>query len=543
MSEITVPDLPDSTATRAPIAPVAFDGTPLTIEDVVALARREATAVLSDAPDFRARITRGMAFLDQLLEEDGRIYGVTTGYGDSCETAVPVDRAWELPVHLYTFHGCGLGRLLDAEETRAVLAARLASLCQGYSAVSPGLLEQLAAFLAHDVLPCIPAEGSVGASGDLTPLSYVAAALCGERDVVYAGRRQPAAEALAAIGREPLRLRPKEALAIMNGTAVMTGLACLAWARAANVAALSATLTAGAVVAIDGNPYHYDETLFRAKPHPGQTRAAARIRTLLGGSRAPRHASRLQDRYSLRCAPHVIGVLEDALDWSRTWIETELNSANDNPLVDPDENRVLHGGHFYGGHIALAMDALKTAVASVADLMDRQLATLVDTRYNNGLPANLSGAVGDEAPLNHGLKAVQIGASAWTAEALKQTMPATAFSRSTECHNQDKVSMGTIASRDCLRVLELTEQVAAGMLVAVRQAIGLRLRYWDATSADATTADATGTRTGTPTEASVPAPLQSFVSRLEAAIPLLERDRALEPELRALLAQIRAGQW
>ncbi len=501
--------------------PVVFDGTPLTIEAVTTLAHRRAGALLSDAPAFRARITRGMAFLDRLLQEDGRVYGVTTGYGDSCETTVPVARAYELPVHLYTFHGCGLGRLLDADETRAVLAARLASLCQGYSAVSPALLEQLAAFLAHDVLPCIPAEGSVGASGDLTPLSYVAAALCGEREVVYQGRRQPAAEALAAIGREPLRLRPKEALAIMNGTAVMTGLACLAWQRAANLAKLAATLTAAAVAAVDGNPYHYDAALFDAKPHPGQKRAAQRIRQLLGDTRAPRHANRLQDRYSLRCAPHVIGVLEDALDWSRRWIETELNSANDNPLVEPDEERLLHGGHFYGGHIAFAMDALKTAVASVADLTDRQLATLVDPRYNNGLPANLSGATGADAPLNHGLKAVQIGASAWTAEALKHTMPATAFSRSTECHNQDKVSMGTIASRDCLRVLDLSEQVAAAMLVAVRQGIALRLR----------------------TGYTLPQRLRPLAERLEAEIPLIVQDRALEPELRRLLQEVREAKW
>lgn len=501
--------------------PVVFDGTPLTIGDVMDLAQRCATPVLSTAPAFRARIEKGMAFLDQLLKEDGRIYGVTTGYGDSCETAIPVGRAHELPARLYTFHGCGLGRLLDADQTRAVLATRLASLCQGYSAVSPALLEQLTAFLAHDVLPCIPAEGSVGASGDLTPLSYVAAALCGERDVVYQGRRQPAGEALAAIGRERLRLRPKEALAIMNGTAVMTALACLAWQRAAGLARLASTLTAGAVAALDGNPYHFDATLFEAKPHPGQKRAAQRIRQLLGDAQAPRHAKRLQDRYSLRCAPHVIGVLEDALEWSKTWIETELNSANDNPLVDPDEERLLHGGHFYGGHIALAMDALKTAVASVADLMDRQLATLVDTRYNNGLPANLSGATGPDAGLNHGLKALQIGASAWTAEALKLTMPATAFSRSTECHNQDKVSMGTIASRDCLRVLELSEQVAAAMLVAVRQGVALRLR----------------------TGYALPAALQPFVDKLDAAIPLIGRDRALEAELRMLLQEIRESKW
>lgn len=512
---------PGGACSSASAPAIVFDGSRLTIEDVVALARRDAAPVLSEATAFRDRIERGMAFLDRLLAEEGRIYGVTTGYGDSCGVEVPVSLAGELPAHLYTFHGCGLGRILEPEETRAVLAARLASLCQGYSAVSPALLEQLAALLAHDVLPNIPAEGSVGASGDLTPLSYVAAVLCGERDVVFGGHPMAAAEALAAIGRVPLRLRPKEALAIMNGTAVMTGLACLAWQRAADLARLASAITACSVVATDGNPYHFDAALSEAKPHPGQTRAAAAIREWLGDVRAPRHSHRLQDRYSLRCAPHVIGVLEDALDWSRRWIETELNSANDNPLVEPDEERVLHGGHFYGGHIAFAMDALKMAVASVADLLDRQLATLVDPRFNHGLPANLSGASGSKACLHHGLKAVQIGVSAWTAEALKHTMPAASFSRSTECHNQDKVSMGTIAARDCVRVLELSEQVAAAMLIAVRQAIALRVRLGGV----------------------VPSPLEPMVSRLDARIPFIEADRALDRELVALVAEIRQGEW
>jgi histidine ammonia-lyase len=175
----------------------------------------------------------------------------------------------------------------------------------------------------------------------------------------------------------------------------------------------------------------------------------------------------------------VIGVLHDALTWMESWIEIELNSANDNPIIDADGERVLHGGHFYGGHIAFAMDSLKTAVANVADLLDRQLALLVDPRFSSGLPANLSGATGERASINHGLKALQIGASAWAAEALKHTMPASVFSRSTECHNQDKVSMGTIAARDCLRVLELSEQVVAALLVAARQGVWLRGRQTD----------------------------------------------------------------
>ncbi len=502
-------------------SPVRFGAAPLTIEDVTALARRERPARLSDDAAFRARIARGAAFLDRLLDTDGVIYGVTTGYGDSCTVNIPPALVAELPHHLFAYHGCGLGRFLDPRETRAVLAARLASLAHGMSGVSVDLLEGLEALLRHDVLPLIPAEGSVGASGDLTPLSYVAAALCGEREVMHRGERRRAAAALADIGRAPLRLRPKEGLAIMNGTAVMTALACLAFERADYLSRLATRLTAFNVFANAGNAHHFDAVLFAAKPHPGQMRVARRLRADLGDEAAPRNEHRLQDRYSLRCAPHVIGVLEDALPMLRQFIETELNSANDNPLVDPDAERILHGGHFYGGHIAFAMDAMKNAVANLADLLDRQLALLVDARYNHGLPANLSAVTGARAPINHGLKALQISVSAWTAEALKLTMPASVFSRSTECHNQDKVSMGTIAARDALRVIELTEQVIAAMLIAARQATSLR--------------EGLGT--------AMPAALAPMHADLAARIALVEEDRALDGELRALIADVRERRW
>ncbi len=191
-------------------------------------------------------------------------------------------------------------------------------------------------------------------------------------------------------------------------------------------------LTAFNVLASDGNAHHFDEMLFAAKPHPGQMQIAARLRQDLHSDRPPRNEQRLQDRYSLRCAPHVIGVVQDALPFFRQLIETELNSANDNPLIDVEGERILHGGHFYGGHIAFAMDALKNTIANLADLLDRQMALVVDARFNHGLPANLSAATGERAAINHGLKALQISVSAWTAEALKQTMPASVFSRSTE---------------------------------------------------------------------------------------------------------------
>ncbi|MEG0343682.1 MAG: aromatic amino acid ammonia-lyase, partial [Acinetobacter sp.] len=206
-----------------------------------------------------------------------------------------------------------------------------------------------------------------------------------------------------------------------------------------------------------------------------QQNIAAQLRTWLNSEVQTEHQSpRLQDRYSLRCAPHVIGVFEDSKIWLRQFIENELNSSNDNPLIDPVNLRVLHGGHFYGGHIAQAMDSLKIMIANIADLMDRQLAQLVDHKMNHGLPRNLTGSSQERLPLNHGFKAVQIGVSAWTAEALKQTIAASIFSRSTECHNQDKVSMGTIAARDASRVILLTEQVMAALCCAAVQAIQLR---------------------------------------------------------------------
>ncbi|WP_028238180.1 HAL/PAL/TAL family ammonia-lyase [Stutzerimonas azotifigens] len=503
--------------------PVIFGDNHLRIEDVLAVAEQRRPARLPGDPAFRTRIARGAEFLDTLLDREGVIYGVTTGYGDSCVVAVPLQQVEALPRHLYTFHGCGLGRLLEPEATRAVLAARLRSLTHGVSGVRFELVERLQQFLAHDLLPLIPEEGSVGASGDLTPLSYVAATLSGEREVLFRGERRSAAEVHRELGWEPLVLRPKEALALMNGTAVMTGLACLAYARADYLLQLATRISALNLVALEGNPEHFDERLFAAKPHPGQAQVAAWLRQDLAidGPTPPLH--RLQDRYSLRCAPHVLGVLADSLGLLRQFIETELNSANDNPIIDAENERVLHGGHFYGGHIAFAMDSLKNLVGNLADLLDRQLALLVDQRYNHGLPSNLSGAPAETAMINHGFKAVQIGASAWTAEALKNTLPASVFSRSTECHNQDKVSMGTIAARDALRSLELAEQVAAATLLAANQGVWLRQRE-------------AGARP-------LPEPLAAMRAQLAADFPPVVEDRALEGELRLCLARIRARAW
>ncbi len=298
----------------------------------------------------------------------------------------------------------------------------------------------------------------------------------------------------------------------MNGTSVMTALACLSVERAARLARWACSITAMTVRAIAGNPRHFERAIFELKPHPGTRRAAEWIREDLEPIAGLRPV-RLQDVYSVRCAPHVIGVLLDALAFARQVVEIELNSVNDNPIVDPDTGAVLHGGNFYGGHVAFAMDGLKSAVASVADLLDRQMQLLCAPSTSGGLPENLSPNGGG----NHGFKAMGISTSALTAEALKLTMPAASFSRSTESNNQDKVSMGTIAARDCRRILELSETVAAIVLLADCQ--GLELR-----------GDAGGGRTRE---------LRELVRR---SVPALAADRRQDHDIESVLARYRAGE-
>jgi len=458
---------------QIPVQPVGRE--PLSIEDVLRLARGQSIPVLDPDPEFRRKLLRTAEHVQLSIARGDRIYGVTTGFGDSCDNSVDEAIAGEMAANLIRFHGCGTGQSLSEEESAAVVVVRLATLARGYSGVRVVLLERLCGLLAHRVLPVIPSEGSVGASGDLTPLSYLAAAVVGERVVRFRGREIPAKEALSTLGLEPLVLVPKESLALMNGTSVMAALACLAFDRARRLARVSATLTAMASDVLHGEPGHFDSRIFEWKPHPGQAMCAGWIRKHLASGGNPRGpGARVQDRYSVRCAPHVIGVLLDALPFIRRTLEIEVNSANDNPLVDPDTGDFLHGGNFYGGHVAFAMDGLKTAVASIADLLDRQVALVCNPVTSNGLPANLVMRGGRDRLAHHAFKAMQISASALVAEALKLTMPATSFSRSTECHNQDKVSMGTIAARDAARVLELSERVAAIALLVCCQAADLR---------------------------------------------------------------------
>ena len=470
-----------------------LDGSSLTIADALEVARRGVTVRLSEVAGRRVAASRELK--RRLIADEIPIYGVTTGYGDSAHRQVSPAKAARLSRGVIDFMGCGTGPVAPPEVARVTMLLRANCLAKGNSGVRVELVQRLLDLLEHDVLPFIPERGSCGASGDLAPLSYVGRALCGDGRVAVAGQACDAAEALSRLRLQPVVLEAKEGLALTNGTSFMSAFACLAVAGARELANVADLLTAMASQALLGNRGHFNAFLFdAAKPHPGMVASARNIRALLAGSQLAVDSEdlyeeglqgadfielerQIQDRYSIRCAPHVIGVLRDVIAWVQEWVTTEINASDDNPLFNVAGGRVESGGNFYGGHIGQAMDSLKVALANVCDLIDRQLELLVDEKFNAGLTPNLIPrlpADDPEAGLHHGFKGMQLVCSSMTAEAMKLSGPSTIHSRSTECHNQDKVSMGTIAARDARTILDIAQQIAAIHLIACCQALELR---------------------------------------------------------------------
>jgi phenylalanine ammonia-lyase len=470
-----------------------LDGASLTIRDALEVSRRGRTVQLSERA--ARAVSASQRLKDELIAKEIPIYGVTTGFGDSAHRQISAGKTARLQQNILRFMGCGTGPIAPPEVARVTMLLRANCLSKGNSGVRVELVERVLDLLNNDVVPFIPERGSVGASGDLTPLSYVGRALAGDGVVAFDGVERDAGAVLAELGLEPVVLEAKEGLALTNGTSFMSAFACMAVGAAAELADLADLLTAMASEAMLGNRGHFNAFLFdEAKPHPGMVTSARHIRELLADSRLAADSDDLfegglhgaefveldrqvQDKYSIRCAPHVTGVLRDVLDWAERWLTIEINSSDDNPLFNVAGGRVESGGNFYGGHVGQAMDSLKVALANLCDLMDRQLELIVDEKFNRGLTPNLIPrfAPSDpEAGVHHGFKGMQICSSAMTAEAMKLCNPATIHSRSTECHNQDKVSMGTIAARDARSIVELVQNVAAIHLLACCQALELR---------------------------------------------------------------------
>ncbi len=530
----------DAAPPRAPDRLVIELGSDTLTWPDVALAAKGAAELSAEIPaDVASRIERSVALKHELLKAQQPIYGVTTGFGDSNVRHISPDKAAALQDNLIKYHLVGSGPVSADEVVRATMLVRANCLARGYSGVRPIVIQRLLDCLSSDMLPLIPERGSVGASGDLVPLCYLAWMLTGRGEVRFRGEIRPAGEALRECGLEPLTLEAKEALGLINGTSFMAAFAVLALDEATEIAFAADLCTALSSEVLLGNRGHFDALIHEQKPHPGQVRSAATVRELLAGSQLSRDHTQIllanlelgdktyqrlehpiQDRYSVRCAPHVVGVLRDTLEWAGRWIDIEISSTNDNPLFDPDSRAVYNGGNFYGGHVGQAMEALKIAVASVGDLLDRQLGLVVDEKFNNGLTPNLIRRIEDDdydAGLHHGFKGAQIACSALAAEALKLSSPATVFSRSTEAHNQDKVSMGTIAARDARTIAEIVTDIAAIHLSALCQAADLR-------GAD---------RLGSGTRAAF--------ELVRERVPVLDSDRRMDGDLASVRGLIRSG--
>jgi histidine ammonia-lyase len=503
-----------STRRERPV--VTLDDREVSLESFRQVALEGCPVRLSRNVSWRKRVSAGREVLEAALRAGRIVYGVSTGVGNNSSAAVGHDAQTEFALSVMEQHGCGVGEPLSREEGRAVVMARLVSLSKGLSAVRPGLLEAMCALLNHDIVPVIPRWGSVGASGDLTPLSYVAAVLAGRRHVYFRGRRTGAAQALAAAGLKPFALGPKEPLAIMNGTSAMTAVGILALHRFERVVRRSEDATALAVEILRGRGQAFGSRVHEAKPHPGQVESARRIRLALRGSRLldpPAQDGRpVQDRYSIRCAPQVLGAARDAASWASRILQIELNSVNDNPLVDPESREILFGGNFFGGHPALALDTIKIAASSLADLIDRQFALLVDKHYNMGLPETLVPYGGS------GVKGLQMTCSALTELTVHGSFPDSALSRSTECANQDKVSMGLQAAVHASQNVAYLARALATELIALSNAASLR---------DESRLSPRGA---------------ALVARVRALSPVLRHDRPLDADIVRLAAWLEGAE-
>ncbi len=473
---------------------VCVDGNSLKIEDIYNVCFRDYKVDFVNDEGFFLKLKKSRDFLEDYLKKGYPVYGVTTGFGDSCDNQINHEKSERLQRSLVNFHGIGLGDYFSKDEAKAVTLVRLNSNIKGYSAIRIELAELMKEFINRDIAPCIPELGSVGASGDLTPLSYLAATLMGERKVYYKDKIEDASVAFENENLTPIKLQAKEGLALMNGTSVMTAIAALNWYQIQKLVNISDYITGATVEILKGNDIPYRDKVSEIKNHPGQLESARYITKVLSDSKRvvhyeklldkigtidnkhyKKHTIKIQDRYSLRCSPQINGVVRDTLNFTKIWIENEINSSNDNPLIDYENNVIYNSGNFYGGHICAACDYMRTSLANISDLSDKQAELIIDAKFNN-LTENLIPKMeetSENSGLFHGFKAAQISMSALCSEINFLSNPVSVHSRPTEALNQDKVSLGTISARKLREVVDLLFRQYSIHLLAIMQAVDI----------------------------------------------------------------------
>jgi len=440
------------------VATLRVDGNSLTIADVVSVARRDTPVALDRASE---QLVRAAAKLvAEFADGDAAIYGINTGFGDLSQVRIPRADLAKIQLNLLRSHAAGVGDPLPQDVTRAVLLLRANTLASGRSGVRPETIDLLLDLLNRGVHPVIPMHGSVGASGDLAPLAHAALVLVGEGQAMFEGKLLSGAEALKRADLRPLELAPKEALALINGTQVMTAIGCLALHDAEVLCTSADIIGALSAEALRATDAAWDASLNAERPHPGQEVVAANLRRLVHGS--PIIAShrlgdpRVQDPYSIRCMPQVHGASRDALAYTRRVLEIEINSVTDNPLVFAEEHRIVSGGNFHGQPVAIALDLATIAVAELADISESRIDRMTNG-HTSGLPAFLSPDPGRHS----GFMVAQYTAAALVAENRLRAMPASVESIPTSADMEDHVSMGVHAAHKLSAVVANTRSVLA----------------------------------------------------------------------------------
>ena len=484
--------------------------TPLTIYDVVRVAREGACVSLSDQT--KEAIRKSRAFVDNIVDAERPVYGISTGFGEFSKIAISPDQRELLQRNLILSHCTGVGDFLPEDAARAVMLLRVNSLAMGYSGIRLSTVEKLIELLNRDITPAIPCKGSVGASGDLAPLSHMAAVLLGEGFVLQDGKAMPSLPALQATGVEPLHLASKEGLALINGTQVMTAigaLACYDGQQLLKVADIAAGLS---LEALQGSRAAFDPRIAQIRPHPGQIQCAENILRLTASSviiESHEDCDKVQDAYSLRCVSQVHGASREAWRRVRETIDIEMNAVTDNPIVMADTGEIVSGGNFHGQPMALVMDYFKLALSEIGNISERRTNRLVDPHLS-GAPAFLTAFGG----VNSGMMITQYTAASLVSENKVLCHPASCDSIPTSANQEDHVSMGTIAARQAQEILENVRHVLAIELMSAIQGIDFLAPKRPGTGAAAA------------------------YEYLRGIVPHLDEDRLLSPDIEAIRAAI-----
>jgi histidine ammonia-lyase len=430
---------------------IIIDGNSLSLEQVALVAIDKVPVRLSETS--RQKVQKCRAYVDKVIANGDTVYGLTTGFGKFSTVSIPPEHIAELQLNLIRSHATSIGEPYDIEQTRAIMLLRIAVLAKGYSGIRIETLDTLVNMLNRGVHPIIPKRGSVGASGDLSPLSHLALVLIGEGEAIYQGERMSGKQAMQRADITPVQLAAKEGLALNNGTQVMAALGVLSLLEAERLTRYADVIASMSIDALLGTPRAFDELIHQLRPHPGQLKSAANIRNLLSESilrESHRNCGNIQDAYSLRCTPQVHGAVRDAIAYVRGVLQIEINSATDNPLIFADEEKVISGGNFHGEPLAIALDTLAIAVSELASISERRIEQMLNPALSRGLSPFLAKRPG----IDSGFMIAQLTAASLVSENKVLAHPASVDSIPTSANQEDHVSMGSVSAIKLLQVME-----------------------------------------------------------------------------------------